>query len=83
MSIMYPTIFALGMKGLGANTKLGGSVIVMSVVGAAIIPALLGFIVKRTGSYALGYIVALLGYIVVAFYGFFGSRTDGEPVVAE
>ena len=81
MSIMYPTIFALGLKGLGPNTKLGGSVIVMSVVGAAIIPALLGYIAKRTGSYAMGYSVALAGYVVVALYGFYGSRTAGEPVV--
>jgi FHS family L-fucose permease-like MFS transporter len=83
MSIMFPTIFALGVKGLGANTKLGGSIIVMSVVGAAIVPPLLGFIAKHTGSYALGYSVALVAYIVVAWYGFIGSRTQGEPVTNE
>ncbi len=81
MSIMFPTIFALGVKGLGPNTKLGGSVIVMAVVGGAIFPPLLGFIAKRTGSYARGYTVVLLAYIVVALYGFLGSRTKGEPVV--
>lgn len=81
MSIMFPTIFALGVKGLGKNTKLGGSVIVMAVVGGAIFPPLLGFIAKRTGSYARGYCVVLVAYIVVALYGFFGSRTKGEPVV--
>jgi FHS family L-fucose permease-like MFS transporter len=81
MSIMYPTIFALGVKGLGANTKLGGSVIVMSVVGGAIFPPLLGFVAKHTGSYARGYTVVLLAYIVVALYAFLGSRTRGEPVV--
>ena len=81
MSIMFPTIFALGVKGLGPNTKLGGSVIVMAVVGGAIFPPLLGFIAKRTGSYARGYTVVLLAYIVVALYGFLGSRTQGEPVV--
>jgi FHS family L-fucose permease-like MFS transporter len=81
MSIMFPTIFALGVKGLGPNTKLGGSVIVMAVVGGAIFPPLLGFIAKRTGSYADGYVMVLLAYIVVALYGFLGSRTKGEPVV--
>jgi FHS family L-fucose permease-like MFS transporter len=74
MSIMFPTIFALGVHGLGPNTKIGGSVIVMSVVGAGIIPPLLGYIAKQTGSYAEGYSVALLAYFVVAAYGFFGSR---------
>jgi FHS family L-fucose permease-like MFS transporter len=83
MSIMFPTIFALGVKGLGPNTKIGGSVIVMSVVGAAIVPPLLGYIAKHTGSYATGYSVALAAYIAVAAYGFFGSQTKGEPVVGQ
>jgi FHS family L-fucose permease-like MFS transporter len=74
MSIMFPTIFALGVHGLGPNTKIGGSVIVMSVVGAGIIPPILGYIAKQTGSYAKGYSVALLAYFVVAAYGFYGSR---------
>jgi FHS family L-fucose permease-like MFS transporter len=70
MSIMFPTIFALGVKGLGSQTKLGGSLIVMSVVGAAVFPPILGFIAARTGSYARGYIVVALCYAVVAIYGF-------------
>jgi MFS transporter, FHS family, L-fucose permease len=81
MSIMFPTIFALGVKGLGANTKIGGSVLVMMLVGGAIFPPLLGFIAKRTGSYALGYSVVLLAYVVVALYAFLGSGTKGEPVI--
>jgi FHS family L-fucose permease-like MFS transporter len=81
MSIMFPTIFALGVKGLGANTKMGGSVLVMTLVGGAIFPPLLGFIAKRTGSYALGYSVVLLAYVVVALYAFWGSGTKSEPVV--
>ena len=80
MSIMYPTIFALGVKGLGPNTKLGGSLIVMALAGAAIMPPTLGYIARQTGSYAMGYLVPLSGFVVVALYGFFGSRLDGgEP----
>jgi FHS family L-fucose permease-like MFS transporter len=75
MSIMFPTIFALGVKGLGANTKLGGSVIVMSVGGAAVLPPLVGLIAGKTGSYALGYIVPMVAYLMVAVYGF-ASRRD-------
>ncbi len=68
MSIMFPTIFAMGIKGLGPDTKLGGSLIVMSVVGAAIIPPMLGLVAKRSGSYALGYTVVSACYLVVAIY---------------
>jgi FHS family L-fucose permease-like MFS transporter len=75
MSIMFPTIFALGVKGLGVNTKIGGSIIVMAVVGAGVVPPILGVIVKHTGSYAYGYSVALVAYIVVAIYGL-SSRRD-------
>jgi FHS family L-fucose permease-like MFS transporter len=70
MSIMFPTIFALGVKGLGPNTKLGGSVIVMAVSGAAALPPIVGLIAGRTGSYALGYTVPMVAYMVVAAYGF-------------
>jgi len=75
MSIMFPTIFALGVKGLGPNTKLGGSIIVMSIVGAALIPPALGWIARETSSFAKGYIVAFAAYIVVALYGFLCKRT--------
>ncbi len=68
MSIMFPTIFALGIRGLGEHTKLGGSVVVMSIVGGAILPPLLGLIARQTGSLALGYIVPAAAYIVVALY---------------
>jgi FHS family L-fucose permease-like MFS transporter len=73
MSIMFPTIFALGVKGLGADTKLGGSLIVTAIVGGAIFPLALGVIARSTGSLALGYIMPAVGYAVVAVYGFMGS----------
>jgi MFS transporter, FHS family, L-fucose permease len=69
MSIMFPTIFALGIKDLGSRTKLGGSLIIMSVVGAGIIPPFVGLVAKRFGSYALGYLVVAACYVVVAIYG--------------
>jgi FHS family L-fucose permease-like MFS transporter len=91
LSIMFPTIFALGLKGLGPNTKLAGSLLVMAIVGGALFPPVLGFIAKSTGSYAKGYIVPLLGFIVVALYGFLAPRfqpeagntsPDAGPIVA-
>jgi FHS family L-fucose permease-like MFS transporter len=70
LSIMFPTIFALGLKGLGENTKLGGSMLVMAIVGGAVFPILLGRIADLTGSMALGYLVPLVCFAGVALYGF-------------
>jgi len=70
MSVMFPTIFALGVKGLGDDTKLGGSFLVMAILGGAIFPPLLGWIACETGSLALGYLLPAGGYIVVALYAF-------------
>jgi FHS family L-fucose permease-like MFS transporter len=74
MSIMFPTIFALGVKGLGPNTKLGGALIVMSIVGGAAIPLALGAIAHSTNSYARGYIVVAIAYLAVVIYGFAQGR---------
>jgi len=74
MSLMFPTIFALGLKGLGPNTKLGGSLLVMAIVGGAVLTPLMGFISVRTHSLALAYAVPLLAYLVIAFYSFWGSH---------
>jgi FHS family L-fucose permease-like MFS transporter len=77
MSLMFPTIFALGLKGLGPNTKIGGSLIVMAIVGGAVLTPVMGLISVHTGSIALAYSIPLLAYIVIAFYSFFGSRQRG------
>src|SRR5688572_26347102 len=59
MSIMFPTIFALGIKDLGNETKLGSSYMVMSIVGGAIVPLALGYI-ARNFNMQLAYIVPLV-----------------------
>jgi FHS family L-fucose permease-like MFS transporter len=73
LSIMFPTIFALGLKGLGRNTKIGGSLLVMAIVGGAIFPPIQGLIARETGSLALGYVVPLIGFLGVALFGFYQS----------
>ena len=73
MSLMFPTIFALGLKGLGPNTKIGGSLIVMAIVGGAALTPLMGLINDRTHSIALAYLVPLAGYACVAAYAFLGA----------
>ena len=49
MSIMFPTIFALGVKGLGDHTKLGSSFIIMAIVGGAILPPVMGYMADEIG----------------------------------
>ena len=71
ISIMFPTIFALGLKGLGPNTKLAGSFLVMAIIGGAVFPPLLGLVARSTGSIATGYLVPVAGCAGVALYGFF------------
>jgi FHS family L-fucose permease-like MFS transporter len=74
MSLMFPTIFALGLKELGPNTKIGGSLLVMAIVGGAVLTPIMGLASERTHSLALGYSVPLVAYICIALYSFFGSR---------
>ncbi len=70
MSLMYPTIFAQGISGLGENTKLGGSLIVMAIVGGAVLTPVMGFISIRSWGIARAYFVPLLAYVFIAFYSF-------------
>jgi FHS family L-fucose permease-like MFS transporter len=74
MSLMYPTIFALGVQGLGADSKVGGSLIVMAIIGGAVLTPLMGIISDVTKSIALAYGVPLVGYAYIGCYAFFAHR---------
>jgi FHS family L-fucose permease-like MFS transporter len=74
MSIMYPTIFALGIEGLGVNTKIGASLIIMAIVGGAILTPIMGLISQRSGNIANAYVVPLAGYVFVTLYAFWGAN---------
>jgi MFS transporter, FHS family, L-fucose permease len=74
MSLMYPTIFAQGIRGLKENTKVGGSFIVMSIVGGAVLTPIMGLISVHFRSVALAYIIPLVGYLFIAFYSFADMR---------
>ena len=78
MSLMFPTIFALGLKRLGPNTKIGGSLIVMAIVGGAVLTPLMGLIAEAHRSIALAYLVPLVAYVFVAAYAFLGANA-GHP----
>ena len=74
MSIMFPTIFALGIKELGEETKMASSLLVMSIVGGALAPLLMGAISDMTGSMQKAYIIPLLCFIAVAWFGWQGYK---------
>jgi FHS family L-fucose permease-like MFS transporter len=80
MSVMWPTIFALGIGGLGRNTKIGGSLIVMSIVGGAVLTPVMGLISESSHSIAIAYLVPLFCYVGVALYAFFGSTIHRAPL---
>jgi FHS family L-fucose permease-like MFS transporter len=69
MSIMFPTIFALGIQGLGERTKRASAFIVMAIVGGAILPKLMGHIADEF-DISRSFIVPLVCFAFVAFYGY-------------
>lgn len=76
MSLMFPTIFALGIKGLGPNTKLAASMIVMAIIGGAVFTPIMGLITEHH-SMALAMTIPLICYFVITYYSFIGSKPSG------
>lgn len=72
-SIMFPTIFALGIRGMGEQTKAASSVIVMSIVGGALIPIVMGWMADVYGT-AISYGVPMFCFLIVAVYGRYVKR---------
>ena len=76
MSIMFPTIFALGIFGLGERAKKASSFIVMAIMGGAILPKVMGAVADRY-DLSRGFVVPLFCFAVVAAYGFMWPRLSG------
>ncbi|RYY62551.1 MAG: L-fucose:H+ symporter permease [Chitinophagaceae bacterium] len=66
-SIMFPTIFALGLRGLGAQTKKGASLLIMTIVGGAIMPYFMGLVADHSST-AIAYLIPVFCFAVVAWY---------------
>ena len=82
MSIMFPTIFGLGLEGLGKNTKIGASLLVMSIVGGAVLPYLMGAIIDMNGDrIQTGYYLPAACYLVIFFFAVSGYKVK-ERLVA-
>lgn len=77
MSIMFPTIFSLGIFGLGEKSKMASSFIVMAIMGGAVLPKVMGAIGDADGMSA-GYIVPAVCFLVIALYGFFWTKLSGS-----
>ena len=73
-SIMYPTIFALGIAELGPMTSEGSGVITIGNVGGAVIPPLFGYLAVKLGGYQYAFTLPILGYLFVAYYGLSGYK---------
>lgn len=69
MSITFPTIFALGIYGLGAKAKGASAYIVMGIVGGALLPKIMGAIADHYNM-SRGFIVPLICFVFIAFYGY-------------
>lgn len=74
MSLMFPTIFALGIKELGGKTKIGGSLLVMAIIGGAVLTLAMGKVSVTENSVALAYAVPMACYVGVLLYAFFASQ---------
>jgi len=70
MSIMFPFIFAMSLRNLGEKTKLAASFQIMSIVGGAVAPPLMGWLADRYHSMAICFILPLIGFIAPTVYGF-------------
>jgi FHS family L-fucose permease-like MFS transporter len=85
MSIMFPTIFALGIHGLGARAKRASAYIVMAIMGGAIIPKVMGAVADHYNM-SKAFIVPLICFAIIAAYGYLWprlSKADGLPAARE
>lgn len=75
MSIMFPTIFSLGLVGLKSNTETGSSWLVMSIVGGAILPYGMGTLIDMNhDDIQSGYLIPLVCFLIILYFGVFGHK---------
>jgi FHS family L-fucose permease-like MFS transporter len=76
MSLMFPTIFGISVSSLGPDTKIGGSGLIMAILGGAVLPILQGKISDLTHSINISYIIPLICFVIVAWYGISSFKLD-------
>lgn len=67
-SIMFPTIFSLALRDAGTKTKLASSLLIMTIVGGAVAPVIMGYIADTAGSMAIAFLIPLVCYGVIGGY---------------
>jgi MFS transporter, FHS family, L-fucose permease len=80
-SIMFPSIFTLGIAGLGRLTGQGSGIMIAAIVGGAVIPVLEGALADRIGLHT-AFILPTICYVYIAFYGFVGSKPQTSAIPA-
>ena len=73
MSLMFPTIYGLSVTGLGKDTQLGGSCLIMTLLGGAVLTAAMGRISDMAGI-SMAFVIPLIGFIYLAWFGLKGSK---------
>ena len=80
-SIMFPTIFALSLKNLGVYTKLGSSLLVMSIIGGAVIPAIMGRI-SDASNIQRAFVIPLICHAYIFYFAVWGYRPSNSAISA-
>lgn len=78
MSVMFPTIFAMGLKDLGANTNVASSLLVMGIIGGAVMTPMMGLIAEKMHSTAAAYQLPMYGYLVVTAFSRYMTRYSSD-----
>jgi FHS family L-fucose permease-like MFS transporter len=78
MSLMFPTIYGLGLRGLGNDTKIGGSGLIMAILGGAVLTAIQGYVSDMTQSISLAFHIPLLCFIIIAIYALIERKLEAE-----
>ncbi|WP_161890450.1 L-fucose:H+ symporter permease [Pontibacter russatus] len=76
MSLMFPTIYGMGIRGLGDDTKIGGSGLIMAILGGALITSVQGYVSDVTQDISLAFYVPLVCFVVVALYAIVSGRLE-------
>lgn len=73
-SIMFPTIFALSIRGLGAEKKRASAYLIMSIVGGALAPTLMAYVAERWGMMSLSFLIPCVCFVVIGGYALMCRR---------
>ncbi|TXK49845.1 L-fucose:H+ symporter permease [Pontibacter qinzhouensis] len=76
MSLMFPTIYGLGIRGLGKDTKVGGSGLIMAILGGAVVTGIQSIVSDMTGSIGLSFIVPMICFLVIVVYAIIAGKHE-------